>query len=147
MDSQLRQTNLGHVERSLAELSRVAEQMAKLPPNQPDRDLEASWKQQLDVLRAETQKVSEQLATSAVKAPGEAKTLADKIETMLQRSPRSAITMKELKSAAARLNLLQAKAAQDAQASIERQQTLQSRFDARVLQNRRDIRESLTAPD
>ena len=61
VDSQLRQTNLGHVERSLAELSRVAEQMAKLPPNQPDRDLEASWKQQLDVLRAETQKVSEQL--------------------------------------------------------------------------------------
>ena len=102
VDSQLLQTKLGHVERSLAELSRVAEQMAKLPPNQPDRDLEASWKQQLDILRDETQKVSEQLKTSATKTPEEAKTLADKIETMLQRSPRSAITLNELKSAAAR---------------------------------------------
>ncbi len=147
VDSQLRQTNLGQVERSLAELSCVAEQMAKLPPNQPDRALEASWKQQLDAVRDGTQKVSEHLRASATETPEEAKALADRIETMLQRSPRSPVTLKELKSAASRLNVLQAQTAEDAQATIERQQTLQNRFDARVLQNRRDIRESLIAPD
>jgi len=147
VDSQLQEANLGDVARSVDELSRVVEQMAKLPPSQTDQKLEASWKQQLAFLRDRSQQVGGQLELAAEKTSEEAKALADKIETTLQRAPRSSLTLKELRTAAARLSEIQAKATKDAEAQIDREQTLQNRFDARVQQNRRDIRESRTAAE
>ncbi len=146
VDSQLQETKLGSVERSLDELSNVIQKLEKRPPSQPDPALEAAWKEQLTFLRDRAEQIGNQLQATAERTPDEARALAEKLETVLQRSPRSSLTLKEMRAAVSRLNAIQAKTTQEAEAQIDREQTLQKRFDARVLQNRQDMRQSLSPP-
>ena len=146
VDNELRRAELGQVESSLAEFSRTVERIGKRPTRAPDLELETAWKRHLDALRERTRRVASPDALPEVAASREAKMLTERISTGLQRSPRTDSTVKELRSAASRLNALQSQTVENAKASIEHQQALQNRFDARVHQNRRDQRRSLEIP-